>query len=497
MLDAKADLWRDKRRNEIIEWDKNNKWQDFIDDGKIWSILRERKKPEASEVIEIIEKARSNTTQGTMLSPDEVAVLINTEDPELWDRIYETADWIKQTVYGNRIVLFAPLYLSNTCVNNCAYCGFRQANKELERKALNHNEVEAEVNALVNVGHKRLIAVYGEHPDSDAEYICKTVKKIYTTRMGFGEIRRCNINAAPMFNEEYRNIKQIGIGTYQIFQETYHHDTYRQVHPAGTLKESYLWRLFGLHRAMEVGIDDVGLGVLFGLYDWRFELIGLLQHAKALENEFGVGPHTISYPRLVYAENAPLATRSKYLVSDDDFIKIVAIIRLMCPYTGSILTAREAYPIRRRAIKQGGVSQMDAGTRVGVGGYAEMEKEHLPHKEQFYVKDSQSLDDFIYHLCEDGYLPSFCTAGYREGRTGENFMPLAKHATVKNLCIANGILTFKEYVLDYASDKVKKIGENKTIPLFLDWIQTHVPAIYPHVREYLKREENNTRDLHF
>lgn len=416
----------------------------------------------------------------------------------MWNRIYETADWIKNTVYGNRIVLFAPLYLSNLCVNNCAYCGFRQANSSLERKHLTSDEVESEVNALVNVGHKRLIAVYGEHPESDADYICKTLDKIYKTRKGKGEIRRCNINAAPMFHDEYKQVKNMGIGTYQIFQETYHHGAYKQVHPRGTLKKPNKWRLFGLHGAMEAGIDDVGLGVLLGLYDWRFELLGLLYHAKSLENDFGVGPHTISYPRLVYAENAPLATESNYRVSDDDFIKIVAIIRLMYPYTGSILTAREAYPIRRKAIKQGGVSQMDAGTRVGVGGYTEMQKEHLPHKEQFYVNDSQSLDDFIYHLCQDGYLPSFCTAGYREGRTGAQFMPLAKHATVKYYCIANGILTFKEYLMDYASDKVKRIGIDIIIPRYMSWIRDNVPCLYAQVMDDMKKlEESDIRDIHF
>jgi len=497
MLNMNEKQWLGSRLDRVLEWERKCKYEGFIDDEKIWEIINRRQNPTSSEVINVIEKARTNTINGKMLSPDDVAILINTQDLELWDRIFETADWIKQTVYGNRIVLFAPLYLSNTCVNNCAYCGFRQANNQLERKSLNLNEVDAEVNALVNVGHKRLIAVYGEHPDSDADYICSTVDKIYATRRGFGEIRRCNINAAPMFDDEYRNIKQIGIGTYQIFQETYHHPTYSQVHPKGTLKEPYQWRLFGLHRAMEAGIDDVGLGVLFGLYDWRFELLGLLYHAQSLEKEFGVGPHTISYPRLVYAENTPFATYSKYLVSDEDFMKIVAIIRLMCPYTGSILTAREAYPIRRKAIKQGGVSQMDAGTRVGVGGYAEMQKEHLPHKEQFYVKDSQSLDDFIHSLCNDGYLPSFCTAGYREGRTGENFMPLAKQATVKNLCIANGILTFKEYLMDYASEKVREIGENKIIPQYLKWVQDNVPGIYSHLKDNLKKTEDNIRDLHY
>ena len=494
---TKEEFWLEERLRNIKIWEEESNYQDFIDEDKIWDIIIQNRYPEPQEVIEVIEKARNNTEGGKMLSAEDVAVLANTRAPELWERIFETADWIKQKVYGNRIVLFAPIYLSNTCVNNCAYCGFRHVNEQINRTFLNANQVADEINALVDVGHKRLIAVYGEHPDSSADYICETVKKIYQTHVGFGEIRRCNINAAPMFNEEYQNIKQIGIGTYQIFQETYHHNIYSKVHPKQTLKGHYKWRLFGLHRAMEAGIDDVGIGVLLGLYDWRFELLGLLCHAQSLEKYFGVGPHTISYPRLVYAENAPLATHSGYLVSDEDFMKIVAIIRLMCPYTGSILTAREPYSIRRKCIKQGGVSQMDAGTRVGVGGYTEMEKEHLLHKEQFYIQDSQSLDDFIFSLCSDGYLPSFCTAGYREGRTGENFMPLAKNASVKNLCIANGILTFKEYLMDYASEKVKDIGNNKIIPEYLKWIEDNVPGIYSYVTDNLQKEENDIRDLHF
>jgi 2-iminoacetate synthase len=226
-------------------------------------------------------------------------------------------------------------------------------------------------------------------------------------------------------------------------------------------------------------------------------MLGLLSHAASLEKEFGVGPHTISYPRMIYAENAPFALHSQYLIDEDLFKRIVAIIRLMYPYTGSILTAREAFPLRLQCMRQGGVSQMDAGTRVGVGGYTEMEKEHLDHREQFHVKDSQSLDDFIFHLCEGGYLPSFCTAGYREGRTGANFMPLAKHATVKNYCIANGVLTFKEYLLDYASEKVRRMGEEVIIPKYLKWIEEHVPGLYPHVLTKLKKEEEQGRDLRF
>lgn len=490
--------WSQTRFEAIERWQSKHKtWDPFIDDEAIRKTLELKSSPTPEETRDVIEKARANTPTGAMLSPAETAVLINTRDPQLWEQIFATADWIKKTVYGNRIVLFAPLYLSNTCVNNCAYCGFRQANAELERKILNPAEVTAEIEALVNVGHKRLIAVYGEHPDSDADYICRTVQNIYDTRRGPGEIRRCNINAAPMFTDEFRRIHNVGIGTYQIFQETYHPETYRKVHPKDTLKGPYDWRLFGLHRAMEAGIDDVGLGVLLGLYDWRYELLGLLAHAQSLETHFGVGPHTISYPRLVYAENAPLTTRSKYLVSDEDFYKIVAIIRLMCPYTGSILTAREAPAVRHKAIRLGGVSQMDAGTRIGVGGYAQMNKEHLEHKEQFFVQDSRSLDDFIYQLCQDGYLPSFCTAGYREGRTGENFMPLAKHATVKNFCIANGLLTFKEYLMDYASEQVKQIGNETILPQYLQWIEKQLPGLYPQVLDKLEQEDNKVRDLHF
>ncbi len=497
MFTTKEKHWHSTRRANIATWETHCKYVDFIDEATLSEILVRTKSPETGKVQNIIAEARENTLCGKMLSPEDVAILANTTDPELWEAIFETADWIKKTVYGNRIVLFAPLYLSNTCVNNCAYCGFRRGNRNLDRKILTPEELAEEVKVLVNQGHKRLIAVYGEHPDSAVDYICQTVEKIYETRQGFGEIRRCNINAAPLFNKEYEAVRDVGIGTYQIFQETYHPKTYQEVHPKGSLKGAYHWRLFGLHRAMEAGIDDVGLGVLFGLYDWRFELLGLLHHAMALEQAFGVGPHTISYPRLVSAENAPLTTQSKYLVNDEDFLKIVAIIRLMCPYTGSILTAREAFPLRLDALIKGGVSQMDAGTRIGVGGYAEMEKEHLAHKEQFTVKDSQSLDTFIFSLCSHGFLPSFCTAGYREGRTGANFMPLAKQATVKNYCIANGILTFKEYLMDYASPDVRNIGEETILPAYLKWIKENVPHLYARVQEGLKREEESIRDVHF
>jgi len=491
-------LWQRQRLQRIREWENTRRFPDFIDESAISGTLTENRRPSREAVLDIVEKARAHATTGELLSPAEVAALTHVDDPELWESIFETADWIKQTVYGNRIVLFAPLYVSSTCVNNCAYCGFRSTNSAVIRRDLTIPELQEEVRVLVNAGHKRLIMVYGESPDNDYRYICDTVAAAYRVKDGFGEIRRANINAPPLSVEEFRAVRSVGIGTYQVFQETYHRPTYRAVHPEGTLKGEYDWRLFSLHRAQEAGIDDVAIGVLFGLYDWRFELLGLLHHAMALEKEFGVGPHTISYPRLEPATNTPLASRSPWLVADEDFAKIVAIIRLMCPYTGSILTAREPAELRRKVIRKGGVSQMDAGSRIAVGGYGRMNEEHQPDRQQFLLSDTRSLDDFIYDLCQDGYLPSFCTAGYREGRTGANFMPLAKHATVKNFCIANGILSFEEYLQDYASPRVQQIGRQKVIPRYLKWLEENIPPLAGRVQGNLNRvREEAQRDLHF
>ncbi len=490
--------WQQKRLARIRQWQPTCSFEPFIDNQAIVESLDRQRAPEQKQVEDIIQKARANATTGAMLSQNDVATLVNVEDPQLWESVFETADWIKRTVYGDRIVLFAPLYVASQCVNNCTYCGFRSTNQEVQKRALNLPELEAEIDALVNVGHKRLIMVYGEHPSSDYEYICRTVETAYRVRRGPGEIRRANVNAAPLFEDEYQAVHATGIGTYQVFQETYHRPTYQKVHPKGTLKGDYDWRLFSLHEAQKAGIDDVGLGVLFGLYDWRFELLGLLNHAMALERDFGVGPHTISYPRMEPAQGTPFAMQSKWRVSDAIFRRIVATIRLMCPYTGSILTAREKPALRRQLIRQGGVSQMDAGSRIAVGGYRQMQQEHIPDQQQFILGDTRSLDAFIQDLCQDKLLPSFCTAGYREGRTGANFMPLAKQATVKNFCIANGILTFQEYLSDYASAETRKIGQTRTIPLFLDWVRTNVPTLAPKVEAHLSSmQQTATRDLHF
>jgi len=497
-LEAGERAWQEERLERVRRWEGRRSYEDFIDEAAIEELLVRHRSSEPKTVEDILEKARQNATRGALLSPEDVAVLANVQDPQLWQAVFETADWIKRTVYGNRIVLFAPLYVSSPCVNNCAYCGFRSGNRDVQRRTLDMAELRAELTALVRAGHKRLIMVYGEHPASDCEYMCRTVEAAYQVKSGPGEIRRANVNAAPLFVEEYKAVRSVGIGTYQVFQETYHRPTYRKLHPAGTLKGEFDWRVFSLHRAQEAGIDDVALGVLFGLYDWRFELLGLLYHAMALEQAFGVGPHTISYPRLEPALNTPIATGSPHRVSDDDFRKIVAVIRLMCPYTGSILTAQERPELRREVIRQGGVSQMDAGSRIAVGGYAEMDREHVPDRQQFMLADTRSLDDFILDLCREGYLPSFCTAGYREGRTGANFMPLAKHATVKNFCVANGILTFEEYLADYATEPVRRIGRETIIPRYLEWLEANASALAPKVRAHLERmERESRRDLHF
>lgn len=486
--------WKDRRLKSIREWENANPFHYFIDEDKIQQLLRQSEETTPEAALDVVAKAKANATTGAMLSPEDVAVLANAKDPAVWEAVFDAADWIKRTVYGNRIVLFAPLYISSPCVNECLYCGFRTGNTATAHIHMDRDTLIRETESLVDQGQKRLVVVYGEHRKNDVDYMCETIDTVYSVRKRNGEIRRVNVNAAPLSSEEYWQIRSVGIGTYQIFQETYHRKTYRKVHPEGTLKGEYDWRLFGLHRALEQEIDDVALGVLFGLYDWRFELLALLHHAMALEKEFGIGPHTISYPRLNPALNTPLTRNSPYLVSDEDFVKIVAIIRLMCPYTGSILTAREEPELRRKVIRKGGVSQCDAGSRIDLGGYSGYS--YKKGAEQFSLKDKRSLDDFILDLCREGYLPSFCTAGYREGRTGANFMPLAKSATVNQYCIANGVLSFKEYLLDYASPEVAQVGEDTILPKYLDWLSQHAPQLLHRVKEKLASTESEERDLH-
>jgi len=425
---------------------------DFIDDARLESLLT-GPPPEAARVRDII--ARSLAKQP--LSVEETVVLLRADDPALVEEVFDAARRLKREVYGNRIVLFAPLYVGNRCVNDCLYCGFRRSNPAAVRRTLSQDEVRRQVEALESAGHKRLILVFGEHPDYNAAFIAECVRTVYGTRVGRGEIRRVNINAAPLDHEGYREVRAAGIGTYQIFQETYHHATYSRLHPAGTRKGGYLWRLDGLGRAMEAGCDDVGLGALFGLADWRFEVLGLVAHALHLEARYGVGPHTISFPRVRPASGVDMAY--PHLVGDAHFKRLVAILRLAVPYTGLILTAREP-PALRREVMAFGVSQIDAGSRIEIGGYTEAGDAQVMEREQFQLGDVRPLDAVMRELMEDGYVPSFCTACYRIGRTGEHFMEFAIPGFIKRFCTPNALLTLQEYLADYASPETRAVGEH-------------------------------------
>ena len=424
----------------------------FIDSKEIINILSETK-PDKHQVREIIAKSLAKNR----LSMQETAILVNAGSPELVEEIKDGARELKRNIYGDRIVLFAPLYIGNYCSNNCTYCGFKKSNKEVVRKTLASKELVKEVQTLENNGHKRLILVFGEHQIYSPEFIADSVRTVYTVKEGNGEIRRVNINAAPQDIPGFRTIHEAGIGTFQIFQETYHPETYKKVHLSGR-KSLYDWRLTALDRAMEAGIDDVGIGALFGLYDWRFEVLGLVRHVNHFEAVYNVGPHTISFPRIQYASEMNIDMT--YQVSDYDFTKLVAILRLAVPYTGMILTARESAELRDE-IMQFGVSQIDGGTNIELGGYSE-ENKHLQNinKEQFTINDNRSLNEIIHELLEGGFIPSFCTACYRMGRTGEHFMEFAVPGFVKKLCSPNAILTLAEYLEDYAPENTKELGYN-------------------------------------
>ena len=423
---------------------------DFIDDEYLHGLLQRR--ADAGAVRDIIAKSLSKQP----LSVEETASLLAADEPELLEQIFDAARQLKRDVYGNRIVLFAPVYIGNNCTNDCLYCAFRRSNKAEIRRTLDEDEIRQQVLALENKGHKRLILVFGEHPQYDARFMAECVQHVYATTTAHGEIRRVNLNAAPLDHQGYHIVKSAGIGTYQIFQETYHHETYRRVHPKNTNKANYLWRLDGVARAMEAECDDVGIGALFGLYDWRFEVLGLVSHALHLQKHYNVGPHTISFPRLRPACGVKID--ETHLVSDDDFKRLVAVLRLSAPYTGLICTAREP-PALRREILGFGVSQIDAGSRVEIGGYTEVGDAQVMELEQFQLGDIRPLDDVVRELLVDGYIPSFCTACYRLGRTGEQFMEYAIPGFIQNFCTPNALSTLMEYLVDYASPETRKAGD--------------------------------------
>jgi 2-iminoacetate synthase len=457
----------------------------FIDADEIWDLLNTTK-PDKQRVRDVIARSLDKKR----LTMEETAVLVNAVGTDLFDEIRSGARELKQKVYGNRIVLFAPLYVGNRCTNNCQYCGFRISNKDAIRKTLTDNEIIKEVEALEDNGQKRLILVYGEHPEYSAEYIAHTVKIVYGVKKGHGEIRRVNINAAPLDIEGFRKVGESGIGTYQIFQETYHPEAYKWYHMGGK-KKDFEWRLTSLDRAQEAGIDDVGIGALFGLYDWRFEVMGLVRHTNHLEACYNVGPHTISFPRIKDALSLNL--NRKYQTSDEDFKKLVAILRLAVPYTGLILTAREDPDIRRE-VMQYGVSQIDGGTKLELGSYSDSRNEDQNlNREQFRINDPRSLAEVIDELLTNDYLPSFCTSCYRMGRTGEHFMEFSVPGFIKRFCTPNAILTLSEYICDYASDEVAekswKVIEKNLVKL--------EPGILQNTREKIERIKKGERDLYF
>ena len=421
----------------------------LIDERTIQAHLEASSRLGAEQVREVIAKAKE--LKG--LDSAEVATLLQCNDPAVLEEMFHAARGVKESIYGNRLVLFSPLYISNLCQNDCQYCAFRVRNKKIQRRALTQEEIAEEVRHLVRTGHKRILLVAGEaYPQEGLDYIFKSISTIYGIREGKGEIRRVNVNIAPLTVEEFRELKASKIGTYQLFQETYHLPTYQQMHLRGP-KADYHWRLSAIGRAFEGGIDDVGIGVLFGLFDFRFEVLAMIQHIRYLEKTYGVGPHTISMPRLEPADGSEIAANPPYPVSDEDFKKIVAILRLAVPYTGIIMSTRETAKMRTETFALG-VSQISAGSRTNPGGYSEGDRSGA----QFQLGDHRSLDEVTLDIIHMGYIPSFCTGCYRLGRTGEDFMDLAKPGLIKQFCLPNAILTFKEYLEDYATPETRVAG---------------------------------------
>jgi len=439
---------------------KSLKAEEFISDAEILETLKyaEENKNNIELIDALLEKARpKKTEQGVTcagLTHREASVLLACEIPEKIKEMYALAAEIKQAFYGNRIVMFAPLYLSNYCVNGCTYCPYHYQNKNICRKKLTQEEVKAEVIALQDMGHKRLAIEAGEDPvNNPIEYILECINTIYSIHHKNGDIRRVNVNIAATTVENYRKLKDAGIGTYILFQETYHKESYEKLHPTGP-KHNYAYHTEAMDRAMEGGIDDVGLGVLFGLELYKYEFAGLLMHAEHLEAVHGVGPHTISVPRLKKADDID-PTKFDNGISDEIFEKIIALIRIAVPYTGMIISTRESEAVRGRALNLG-ISQISGASRTSVGGYTEEERPH--DSEQFDVSDQRTLDEVVRWLMELDHIPSFCTACYREGRTGDRFMQLCKTGQILNCCHPNALMTLTEYLIDYASEETKKVG---------------------------------------
>ena len=449
---ARVESWQQRRirTSQIQRYMQGGR--DFIDDGAIMATLAANRSADPARIREIIAKSLAIET----LTLDDAAALIHVDDPELTAEMEAAAGEVKRRVYDNGIVTFAPLCLSNYCVNNCCYCGFRRENRTLPRRTLSMDQIRREVAVLAGrIGHKRLVAVYGEHPVSDIDYMLESIRTIYDAtlpgRSSEGRIRQVDVNAAPLAIEDLKRLHEAGIGTFQLFQETYHHATYDRLHPSDTIKGNYPWRLYCMHRAFEAGIDDVGIGARFGLADWRFEVLGLLAHARELEHAVGTGPRTISLPRLAPAEKAPFIHDTGLHVADADFRRAVTVLRLAVPYTGMILTARETAAVRR-ALMPLGITQIDASSRIGVGAYGEDDAPDDPdHRRQFRLGDTRSLDTVVRELAASGVIVSFCTAGRRCGRTGERIMDLLRSGREARFCKRNAVLTCREWLDDFAT----------------------------------------------
>ncbi len=434
---------------------------EILDEEKIFDLLKNSTAPNDTEVDQILEKAKK--LKG--LRPEDAAQLLQIKDSKQLQKLYATALQVKEAIYGNRLVFFAPLYVSNYCTNNCLYCGFRRDNTKLERVCLEPEELKQEVLALLRQGHKRVLMLMGEHPTKCSfDYFLEAIKTVYSVKDEKGNsIRRINVEIAPLKPEEFEKLGKAEIGTYAVFQESYHKQTYEKMHPGGK-KSDFNWRLNVMDRALTSGMHDVGIGVLFGLYDYKFEVLALLMHAEHLDTSYSVGPHTISVPRIEPAEGAPISTNIPYPVADEDFKKLIAILRCAVPYTGIILSTRESAELRKEVFKIG-ISQISAGSKTDPGGYHEDTGvvKKLPNAKrahgQFAVSDNRTTREVLSDVIKDGFAPSFCTACYRSGRVGKDFMEMAKPGLIQQNCLPNSLLTLKEFLLDYADEETKITGE--------------------------------------
>lgn len=464
---------------------RHEKEKPFIDRDKLYNLI-DKKAPSELELDSILDKA----LKFKGLSQEEVASLLRVENPIQIHKIMEVASMVKDYIYGKRLVFFAPIYTGNVCVNNCVYCAFRRDNTSLKRAVLTMPQIAQEVSCLLKEGHKRVLLICGESERNNTDYMCEAIRTTYAVREGNNYVRRINLELAPMPVEDFRKLKAEKIGTYVCFQETYDPVLYKEYHPAGTPKSDYDYRLTVFDRAMEAGINDVGLGVLFGLADYRYEILALMEHAYHLEAVFGCGPHTISFPRIEPADNAPLSTNIPYPVNDEDFKKIIAIIRIALPYTGIILSTRESEEMRTELFTYG-VSQISAGSRTNPGAYS---REGADSGSQFSLGDHRSLDEVISSIIDKEYIPSFCTGCYRKGRVGNDFMDLAKPGLIKQFCMPNAVFTFKEYLLDFGTKDTKDKGQELINKLLTEVKKKSLKNKMIHV---LNEIESGARDVYF